>query len=78
MTLWEVDDAAAPRITPPFFAGMHAGKLTAAEALRQAKLAMLKSPEARFRHPYAWAPSVIFGDGNRDDEGNRQEPIGAH
>jgi len=78
VTLWEVDDAAAPRITPPFFAGMHAGNLTAAEALRQAKLAMLRSPEARFRHPYAWAPSVIFGDGNRDDEGNRQEPIGAH
>jgi len=66
VTLWEVDDAAAPQITPPFFAGMHAGKLTPAESLRQAKLAMLTSPEARFRHPYAWAPGVIFGDGDRD------------
>jgi CHAT domain-containing protein/tetratricopeptide (TPR) repeat protein len=65
VTLWEVYDEAAPRITPSFFAGMHAGKLTASEALRQAKLAMLKSPEARFRHPYAWGPSVIFGDGSR-------------
>ena len=65
VTLWEVDDAAAPRITPAFFAGMHAGKVTAAEALRRAKLAMLAAPEARFRHPYAWAPSVIFGDGDR-------------
>ncbi|MGP6158820.1 MAG: CHAT domain-containing protein [Vulcanimicrobiaceae bacterium] len=25
VTLWEVDDEAAPRIMPPFFAGMHAG-----------------------------------------------------
>jgi CHAT domain-containing protein len=65
VTLWQVDDAAAPKMTPAFFAGMHAGKLTAAEALRRAKLTMLKSPEARFRHPYAWGPSVIFGDGNR-------------
>jgi len=65
VTLWEVYDEAAPRITPAFFAGMHGGKLTAAESLQNAKLAMLKSPEARFRHPYAWAPSVIFGDGNR-------------
>jgi CHAT domain-containing protein len=62
VTLWEVDDAAAPRITPPFFAAMRAGA-SPAEALRRAKLALLASPEARFRHPYAWAPSVIFGDG---------------
>ncbi len=65
VTLWDVYDQAAPRITPSFFAGMHGEELTAAESLRQAKLAMLKSPQARFRHPYAWAPSVIFGDGNR-------------
>jgi CHAT domain-containing protein len=65
VTLWEVDDAAAPQITPPFFAGMHSVKLTAAESLRQAKLAMLRSPQARFRHPYAWGPGVIFGDGDR-------------
>ena len=64
VTLWEVDDAAAPQITPPFFAGMRAGT-SPAQALRQAKLAMLASPQARFRHPFAWAPSVIFGDGNR-------------
>ena len=65
VTLWEVDDAAAPQITPAFFEGMHARGLTPAESLRQAKLALLKSPEARFRHPYAWAPGVIFGDGDQ-------------
>jgi tetratricopeptide (TPR) repeat protein len=62
VTLWEVVDEAAPQISPPFFAAMSAG-VSPAEALRQAKLKMLKSSQARFRHPYAWAPSVIFGDG---------------
>ena len=42
---------------------MRAGSVSPAEALRQAKLALLQAPEARFRHPYSWGPSVIFGDG---------------
>jgi CHAT domain-containing protein/tetratricopeptide (TPR) repeat protein len=71
VTLWEVDDAAAPQVTPPFFASMHAGT-SPAEALREAKLALLKSPEARFRHPYAWGPSVIFGDGGLREDGTRR------
>ncbi|MGP6192099.1 MAG: CHAT domain-containing protein [Vulcanimicrobiaceae bacterium] len=64
VTLWEVDDEAAPQLTPPFFAGMHAGKLTPAEALRAAKRAMIASPSPGLHHPYAWAPAVIFGDGD--------------
>jgi CHAT domain-containing protein/tetratricopeptide (TPR) repeat protein len=64
VTLWEVDDAVAPQITPPFFAAMYGSKTSPAAALRAAKLALLASPQARFRHPYAWGPSVIFGDGS--------------
>ncbi len=64
VTLWEVDDEAAPRLTPPFFGMMHAGKMTPAQALRAAKRAMIASPEPGFHHPYAWAPAVIFGDGD--------------
>jgi CHAT domain-containing protein len=63
VTLWQVDDAAAPRITPPFFAAMSAGQ-SAAEALRAAQTAMIGAREARYRHPFAWAPYVIFGDGD--------------
>jgi tetratricopeptide (TPR) repeat protein/CHAT domain-containing protein len=65
VTLWEVDDLAAPQLTPEFFRAMHSGNMSPVEALREAKLGMLGSPQARFRHPYAWAPSVIFGDGAR-------------
>lgn len=64
VTLWPVEDDAAPRISPLFFAAMQTGA-TPAEALRQAKLKMLDAEDARFRHPFAWAPTVIFGDGDR-------------
>jgi tetratricopeptide (TPR) repeat protein len=63
VTLWRVDDKAAPQITPVFFAAMSAGA-SPADALRRAKLKMLHSSQARFRHPYAWSPSVIYGDGD--------------
>ena len=68
VTLWEVDDQVAPQITPAFFAGMGGG-LSATDALRQAKLKLLHSPNAPFRHPYAWAPTVIFGDGSNSRAG---------
>ncbi len=63
VTLWQVDDDAAPQITPRFFAAMKSGK-TAAQALREAQLAMIRSNDPRFNHPFAWAPYVIFGDGD--------------
>jgi tetratricopeptide (TPR) repeat protein/CHAT domain-containing protein len=62
VTLWPVLDEAAPQITPAFFAAMHGG-MAPADALRQTKMHMIDAPEARFRHPFSWAPSVIFGDG---------------
>jgi len=71
VTLWSVDDKAAAQITPAFFAAMSAGT-SSAEALRQAKLAMLHSSDPRFRHPYAWAPTVIFGDGDRSNANSGQ------
>jgi CHAT domain-containing protein len=67
VTLWDVDDRAAPQITPAFFAGMDAG-MPPADALRHAKLTQLASPSALLRHPYAWGPAVIFGDGDRGAE----------
>ncbi len=64
VTLWDVDDAAAAILTPAFFAGM-SGRAPASDALRAAKLKLLRSADPALMHPYAWAPTVIFGDGNR-------------
>jgi CHAT domain-containing protein len=61
VTLWTVDDAAAPLLTPVFFQALYAGASPGA-AMRKAKLGMLAFSAARFRHPYAWAPAVLFGD----------------
>lgn len=61
VTLWSIDDAAAPRIVPEFFRGLNGGQ-SAAAALRAAKVALIRGESARFRHPFSWAPTVIFGD----------------
>ncbi len=72
VTLWQVDDDAAPRITPQVFAAMRSGA-TAAEALRRAQIAMLASSDVRSRHPFEWAPFVLFGDAGR----GKDSPLGA-
>ena len=63
VTLWEVDDQVAPKLTPAFFANLKAG-YSPAESLRRAKLALISDPDARFAHPFSWAPTVVFGDGD--------------
>ena len=63
VTLWEVDDQVAPKLTPAFFANLKAG-YSPAESLRRAKLALINDPDARFAHPFSWAPTVVFGDGD--------------
>jgi len=62
VTLWELSDLAASQLTPAFYGGLRAGK-SPAEALRDAKLALLHGDDAILRFPYFWASTVIFGDG---------------
>ncbi|HME81242.1 MAG TPA: CHAT domain-containing protein [Candidatus Eremiobacteraceae bacterium] len=63
VTLWEVDDQVAPKLTPAFFSSLNAGK-SPAESLRQAKLTLINDSDPRFAHPFSWAPTVVFGDGD--------------
>jgi len=60
---WPVLDAIQAQFTPTYFAALQKG-LTPVEALRAAKLALIKSGDPLSEHPYAWAPMVLFGDGN--------------
>ena len=63
VTLWELNDVSAPKITAAFYAALKNGE-SAANALRDAKLALLHGKRELLRDPYFWSPVVIFGDGN--------------
>ena len=56
---WSVDDAATAQLMTRFYRGLKAGQekgmalQTAAKTLRE---------QARYRHPYFWAPFILMGD----------------
>lgn len=56
--LWQVDDASTAALMTGLYQRLMAGE-EPAEALRAAKLAMLKS-ESVYRKPYYWAPFVLY------------------
>lgn len=60
VSLWEVDDLATGRLMESFYRRMKAGERPA-EALRQAKLEMLRAEPTAWRNPYFWAPFVLVG-----------------
>jgi CHAT domain-containing protein/tetratricopeptide (TPR) repeat protein len=62
VTLWESSELAAPRLTPAFYRGLHAGD-SPAQALRAAKRELLHGDDPLLRLPYFWAPTIVFGDG---------------
>lgn len=59
ISLWRVNDEATRDMMVEFYTGLRAGK-GRGEALREAKLAMLRS--GNFSHPYFWAGFIQFGD----------------
>ncbi|MGE5814356.1 MAG: CHAT domain-containing protein, partial [Acidobacteriota bacterium] len=59
MSLWPVSDYIAASTMMMYYSGLRAG-LGRGDALRQAKLAMLKRPNRR--HPYYWAGFIQSGD----------------
>jgi CHAT domain-containing protein len=56
--LWEVKDNAAPQLMNHMYAAIRGGS-DPADALRQAKLNLLRSPTV-LRQPKYWAPFVIY------------------
>ena len=59
-SLWKVDDKATSELMVRFYAQLREGK-TKAEALRNAKLAFLRSSTAA--HPAYWAAFILTGEG---------------
>ena len=59
VTLWNVNDSSAPELMREFYDELARGT-GRAEALRRAKLRLLRQP--RFAHPYYWAAFIPAGD----------------
>lgn len=59
-TLWPVDDEAAVRLMERFYQLMADGKVSKAQALRQAQRELLA--ERPFAHPFFWAPFSLIGN----------------
>jgi CHAT domain-containing protein len=58
--VWDVGDEPTSEVLVEFHRRMAAGA-PAAEALRQAQIAALRSPRAEMRAPAAWAPFIYTG-----------------
>ena len=61
ISLWNVNDASTATLMKRVYENINRG-LPRDEALRQAKLSLLRSQEAVWRHPYYWAPFVLLGN----------------
>jgi len=59
VSLWNVNDSSAPELMREFYGELARGT-GRAEALRRAKLRLLRQP--RFVHPYYWAAFIPAGD----------------
>ncbi len=61
VSLWNVNDIATASLMKSFYKSLQQGKAKD-EALREAKLELLKGPQRAWRHPYYWAAFVLVGE----------------
>jgi CHAT domain-containing protein len=59
-TLWPLEDNAAQAVMTRFYSGLTNGKLSKAEALRQAQLSLIK--DANSGHPFFWGSFILIGN----------------
>ena len=60
VSLWNVSDTATAELMRAFYTNLNRG-LPRGEALRQAKLKMVRARNLEWTHPYFWAPFVLVG-----------------
>jgi CHAT domain-containing protein len=62
-TLWGANDEATAELMGYFYRNLATTtQANKAQALREAQLALLKTPESQYKHPYYWSPFVLVGN----------------
>lgn len=59
-SLWNLDDESTSVLMNEFYQELANKKLTKAEALRHAQLALLQNP--KYKRPMFWAPYILLGN----------------
>ena len=59
-TLWFVNDEASAQLVAAVYEALAGGKVSKAQALRQAQLRLLR--ERRYGHPAYWSPYLLIGN----------------
>lgn len=59
-TLWPVEDASARIMMERFYVGISKSGLSKGEALRQAQISLIQTPQ--YEHPLFWAPFTLIGN----------------
>ena len=59
-TLWSVQDESTADLMTQFYQALNQPQVTKADALRQAQLSLLHSPQ--YQHPFYWASFVLVGN----------------
>lgn len=59
-TLWSVNDESTSEFMVNFYQQLQLSGVSKSEALRQAQLKLLRSPQ--YNHPYYWSPFIIIGN----------------
>ncbi len=59
-SLWLIADEATALLVADFYQRLHDNKMSKAEALQQAQLALMRDP--RYGHPFFWSPFLIIGN----------------
>ncbi len=60
VSLWNVNDSATAELMKTFYRELSRGT-PREEALRRAKLSLIRGSQAAWRHPYYWAPFIFVG-----------------
>ena len=59
-TLWSVQDQSTADLISEFYRTLNQPGVSKVEALRQAQLSLLHSPQ--YQHPFYWAPFILVGN----------------